>query len=79
MDLNTLETILVAVAPAISSILTIIACVVNMAIKFKKIIKNSEEKVNEANAKVQKAYKDIAIIKAKCESIEKALSEKEGK
>lgn len=79
MDLTTFETILVAVAPALSSVLTIIACVINMAIKFKKIVKNSDEKVAEANAKVQKAYKDIAIIKAKCESMEKVLKDKEQK
>ena len=75
MDLTTLETILVAVAPALSSIITILASVIKISVTAKKQIATAKSETVEANQKVQMVQNDIAIIKAKCESLEKVIIE----
>lgn len=76
MDFNTLQTVLIAIAPAFASITTIIGCLVNISVKIKGLKKESDDKLLKAETKLQKAYNDIATIKAKCESMEKQMKEK---
>lgn len=74
MDLTTIETVLVAIAPAIASVITIIGAMVNIHIKIKGMQTESNDKLLKAETKLAKAYNDIATIKAKCESLEKFVS-----
>ena len=79
MELTTLSTILVAVAPAISAVLTILVSALKVCSTIKKIKKESDNKLLESNARLEKAYDNIAIIQTKLASIEKYLVEKEDK
>lgn len=79
MDLTTVETILIAIAPSVSAILTMIGGIVFMFRKIKATVTASDLKVQKSESKLEKAYKDIAIIKAKCESMEKTLIEQKEK
>lgn len=80
MDLTTIETVLVACAPAIASVITIIGSVINIHTKIKKMKTESDSELLKAETKLQKAYTDIAVIKAKLESLEKlAIKNKEKK
>lgn len=75
MDLTTLQTILVAVAPSVSAIVTMFGGIIYTVRKIKALSKSSDQRLLESETKLQKAYKDIAIIKAKCESMEKTIIE----
>lgn len=77
MDLNTTTTLLIALAPSISAILTIIGCLVSIVRGFKKILKNKDKEIIDTNNKLAKAYDDIAVMKTKIASIEKHLVKKE--
>lgn len=79
MELTTLSTILVAVAPAISAVLTILVSALKVCSTIKKIKKESDNKLLESNARLEKAYDNIAIMQTKLASIEKYLVEKEDK
>lgn len=79
MELTTLSTILVAVAPAISAVLTIVVSALKVCSTIKKIKKESDNKLLESNARLEKAYDNIAIMQAKLASIEKYLVQKEDK
>lgn len=75
MDLNTVKDILLVVAPSFSASTTILGCMVFLLRKLKKQVKESDQKLINSESKLQKAYKDIATIKAKAESMEKAIIE----
>ena len=79
MELTTLSTILVAVAPAISAVLTILVAALKVCPTIKKIKKESDNKLLESNARLEKAYDNIAIMQTKLASIEKYLVQKEDK
>lgn len=79
MDLTTLQTVLIAIAPSVSAILTMIGGIIFTVGKIKAFSKDSDKKLVESETKLQKAYKDIAIIKAKCESMEKMMIEEKEK
>lgn len=79
MELTTLSTILVAVAPAISAVLTILVSALKVCSTIRKIKKESDNKLLESNARLEKAYDNIAIMQTKLASIEKYLVEKEDK
>lgn len=79
MELTTLSTILVAVAPAISAVLTILVSALKVCSTIKKIKKESDNKLLESNARLEKAYDNIAIMQSKLASIEKYLVQKEDK
>ena len=79
MELTTLSTILVAVAPAISAVLTILVSALKVCSTIKKIKKESDNKLLESNARLEKAYDNIAIMQTKLASIEKYLVQKEDK
>ena len=75
MDLTAVQTMLVAIAPAFASVVTIIGCMIRIAYIAKKKDKDAEAKISEANNKLSKAYDDIAKIQTKCASMEKCLME----
>ena len=80
MDLTVLETVLVAIAPAFASVVTILGSLVNIKLQIKKLKKESNEDLVKAESKLAKAYNDIATMKAKLESLEKiAVKYKEKK
>lgn len=72
-NLNTFTTILVAIAPALSAIFSIIAGVVSIRKKVNKTVIETDKKYRESE---EKQTHDIAIIKSKISSIEKQLSER---
>lgn len=73
MDLTTLQTVLVAVAPSFTAFCTVIAGLIKISSIMKKQKRISDSKLLDAETKLQKAYDNIAIIKAKCESMEKIM------
>ena len=80
MDLTVLETTLVAIAPAFSSVITILGSLIYIKKLIKKLKAESNEDLVNAESKLAKAYNDIAIMKAKLESLEKiAIKYKEKK
>lgn len=74
MTLDTITTLLVAIAPALSAILTVVGGLIAITRKSKERISRAEE---DANRKVAQTQRDIAIIKSKLTSIEHILSERE--
>lgn len=70
-NLDTFTTILVAIAPALSAIVTIIAGVVNIRNKVNSTMSKNIKQVEQINS--QSAY-DISIIKSKLSSIENQMS-----
>lgn len=76
-DIATLSGMLVAIIPAVSSIITILGVGICVIGKIKKALKVKDDELAEKDAKLKKAYDDIAICKAKLVSIEKHM--KEGK
>lgn len=79
MNLDTLTTILVAVAPALSAIITIIAGKISDKLQERRTVNIYKKEVEKANTKVLKAYADVAIMKTKVASIEKLLLEQKEK
>lgn len=80
MSLDTVTTILVAVAPAVTAAATIIGGIIKIKSMFKKEETKRLAELEKKTAKMEKSFDDIAILKTKTESIEKhLLSEKERK
>lgn len=75
MELNTWTTVLIAIAPAISAIITILAGLLKISNIIKKLNRNHNEQEKKANAKLIKNCDDIAKINARLTSIEKYLLE----
>lgn len=75
MDLTTVETILIAVAPSISAIVTIVGLLISFFRFIKKTLNKSKEEVEEANKKFARAYNQISKIEAKCVTMEQVLIE----
>lgn len=73
-DLDTFTTLLIAIAPAVSSILTVIGGFIAISKKASNKISKTEE---EANRKVSQTQRDISVIKSKLSSIETYLQDKE--
>ena len=74
IDLNSLTTILLATAPAISAIITIIGGFIAVTKQAKNKVSQTEE---EYKKKATQTQKDISLIKSKLASIENILSNKE--
>ena len=74
IDLNSLTTILLATAPAISAIITIIGGFIAVTKQAKTKVSQTEE---EYKKKATQTQKDISLIKSKIASIENILSDKE--
>ena len=79
MNLDIWTTVLVAIVPALSAVLAIIAGVLKFINEMKKFKKESDTELDKSNAKMLRAYDNIAKINAKLTSIEKHLLEKEKK
>lgn len=80
MSLDTVTTILVAVAPAVTAAVTIIGGIIKIKSMFKKEETKRLAELERKTAKMEKSFDDIAILKTKIESIEKhLLNEKERK
>ena len=72
MDINTLDAILIVIAPIVGHM--VIAAIVGALSKNRE--ERAEAKFINNTAKYKKMADDIAIIKAKLVSIEKCMSEK---
>lgn len=79
MTLDTLTSILVLIAPALASIMAIIAGFLKVVMVVKGFKNDSDKIINNFELKNKKAYDDIATIKTKLASIEQYLMDKEGK
>lgn len=79
MTLDTLTSILVLIAPALASIMAIIAGFLNVVKVVKGFKNDSDKRVEIFELKNKKAYDDIATVKTKLASIEQYLMDKEGK
>ena len=79
MTLDTLTSILVLIAPALASIMAIIAGFLNVVKVVKGFKSDSDKRVEIFELKNKKAYDDIATVKTKLASIEQYLMDKEGK
>lgn len=79
MNLDIWTTVLVAIVPAFTAMCTIIGAIIKIINLIKQLKKESNEELDNANAKMLKAYDNIAKINAKISSIEKHLLEKEKK
>lgn len=80
MTLDTLTSILVLIAPALASIMAIIAGFLNVVKVVKGFKSDSDKKIENFEIKNKKAYDDIATVKTKLASIEQYLMDnKEGK
>ncbi len=77
--MDTLSTILIAIAPSLSAIITVIAGIVKNSMMVKKVNENTGIIVTNATKKLEQAYKDIAILKSKIASIEKIMIEEKEK
>ena len=77
--MDTLSTILIAIAPSLSAIITVIAGVIKNSMMVKKVNENTKIIVTNATKKLEQAYKDIAILKSKIASIEKIMIEEKEK
>lgn len=76
MDINTIQQILVLIAPTLSAAATIIGGIIWFIKNAKKTV---EKTVDTIKDKQQIEAKDIALIKSKIASIEKYLLDKEKK
>lgn len=79
MTLDTLTSILVLIAPALASIMAIIAGFLNVVKVVKGFKSDSDKRIENFELKNKKAYDDIATVKTKLVSIEQYLMDKEGK
>ena len=80
MTLDTLTSILVLIAPALASIMAIIAGFLNVVKVVKGFKSDSDKRIDDFEIKNKKAYDDIATVKTKLASIEQYLMDKkEGK
>lgn len=79
MTLDTLTSILVLIAPALASIMAIIAGFLNVVKVVKGFKSDSDKIIDNFELKNKKAYDDIATVKTKLTSIEQYLMDKEGK
>lgn len=75
MDLTTVQTMLIAIAPSFAAIVTILGCMIRFFQVVRKKDKVADAKIAEAENRLAKAYNDIAKIQAKCSSMEKCLVE----
>ena len=78
MNIETVTTILIAIAPALASIAAIVGGIVKMAAMLKKSNEENTASLEAKTDKMEKAFKEMAILKTKIESVEKYLLENKG-
>lgn len=83
MDLNTVETVLIAVVPSVVSAMTIISGICAIFRTCKLTLKNSEKSTEEKIEIIKTQNKELAdninILKNKIVSIEKIMAEEKEK
>ncbi len=79
MNVDTITTLLVAIAPALASIATIICGIVKMTAMLKKSNEETTANIESKTDKMEKAFKDMATLKTKVESVERYLLENKKK
>ena len=78
MNLETVTTILIAIAQALASIAAIVGGIVKMTSMVKRSNEENTASLEAKTDKMEKAFKDMAILKTKVESVEKYLLENKG-
>ena len=78
MNLETVTTILIAIAPALASIAAIVCGIVKMTAMLRRSNEENTASLEAKTDKMEKAFKDMAILKTKVESVEKYLLENKG-
>lgn len=79
MNVDTITTLLIAIAPALASIAAIICGIVKMTAMLKQIIEKIVAMIEAKTDKMEKSFKDMAMLKTKVESIERHLLENKKK
>ena len=79
INLDTLTTILIALAPTITAIASLVTGIAYIVKLFKKVKIDVAENVGKVKDKTEKSSEDIALIKTKIASIEKHLLEEKNK
>ena len=78
MNLETVTTILIAIAPALASIAAIVGGRVKMTAMLKRSNEENTASLEAKTDKMEKAFNDMAVLKTKVESVEKYLLENKG-
>lgn len=79
INLDTLTTILIALASTITAIASLVIGIAYIVKLFKKVKIDVAENVGKVKDKTEKSSEDIALIKTKIASIEKYLLEEKNK
>lgn len=79
MNISTLATILIALAPALASVVSSICANAKNNSNLRKYDLRNYQRLEEKTAKIEKSFNDIAVIKAKVESMEKYMAEEREK
>lgn len=79
MNLETVTTILIAIAPALASIAAIVGGIVKMTSMLKRSNEETTANIESKTDKMEKAFKDMATLKTKVESVERYLLENKKK
>ena len=76
MEINTITTILIAIAPAISAVITVVLGFIALIKSLRTIHKNNVDTVIQSQIKLQNVEKKINTVNSKLASIEKFLEDK---
>lgn len=79
MNIDTITTVLMIIAPSVSSILTVLLGFVALVKSIKSIKNNNIETVIKNNERIQNLEKKLNTANSKLASIEKFLQEKKGR
>ena len=75
MNIETVTTILIAIAPALASIAAIVGGIVKMAAMLKKSNEENTASLEAKTDKMEKAFKDMAILKTQVARVASYLLE----
>lgn len=79
MNIDTITTVLMIIAPSVSSMLTVLLGFVALVKSIKSIKNNNIETVVKNNERIQNLEKKLNTANSKLASIEKFLQEKKGR
>ena len=78
-DLETYSTVLIALAPALTAIISIIVGVVKMVKEIRAAKKENQNENKKLTDSLKKTVEDIGVIKSRMTEIEKAIVEERKK
>ena len=78
-DLETYSTVLIALAPALTAIISIIVGVVKMVKEIRAAKKENQNENKKLTDSLKKTVEDIGVIKSRMTEIEKAIVEEKKK